>query len=1317
MKSSTKIGKTFIKAICLLLVLTLFISMFALDTGGIISMPEAEALSIGTGTDGVTMEDKVSDIDTSNFMFVNENDVGSMPGNYQFVNKSANDGRIWTDKSVNASQAFIYDSLGGVAGVEAVTRNSTEFLVTYSALSQTINTTNIIIEPSDTVFVIDVSGSMASNNVPGDGRSRAAVIVEALNNAIKMLMDANPDNRISVVIYGGQSVSGQNYARAQPVLALGRYDASTAIFSMSGTSTVTVRSNVSAVHSSFTVEGGTPTQLGMRRGAQVLLGVPRGNVPGGTQFDTGIAAPGGGSGNIIVTRQPNIILMTDGEPTYAWTDYRLDGLANIDGTDFSYNVGNGSAGDMGLTALTVMTASYVKKLVQDWYYPTTSGTPGYSPDNATKNVGFYTIGLGVNSAIANGMLDPYGNSASGVPNAQLVVQGTKNMLTVLDDFAPGSAPVTFPALSKGSSTNRPDVTVSNTGGVVSCNYDTLSFSAMDKAGLDDAFNTITQQIVNQGNYSTNAEAGREQFSGYLTFSDVIGEYMLFRQFRGLYYNNTKYTNVIFTPAQATAFTPSFVNQMQSQYAGTGAAPFTATNAGDVLTSSINAANNPVNTDPAAKNGAISYYTNNDRVYLTPVFSPDGSTVNPEAGAAARVDMYVVQGAAVDTINGNPTNLNTIIFQVITTLAPTGQFSSSGTTTSHAELSPTLVRGDQIVRWYVPGDLIPMRAVEPVLSGGNPTYDDFGNQIFQVAESVPLRVIYTVIPDFARISNGLTATYSNVNPGTLPNSYFFYTNRWRGTNGVTSRTDLANMSLAFFVPHANNTYYSPSPDTRGIPKTPVPVGPTGTSPFSWDFTHFNITTPATTYQVQRLGNNGRIMLQSQIPIKLYKTFNFDGPPPTGLTLADLQDYPPLNNGRISMISFVVVGLDPAGQEIYRNTLYLRDFQLINTATEGSITIEPNTFVSADIFVPPGDYTFAEAGGFALGFARDMLPGTTGHYPTPIGLNYAWLANAYTNETVPPDPGIYLQKAFHGLRPSEIDALGYTITLKNEFGSEWGPWINSDFTFGGPGSAYGVHIPATDPLLVPGKYWLEETNVSVPGFVLETIPNPLEFTLEAGQISAGFLFTANNVYSKPKYNLGLEKYINPNPLVVEQYDDFGNLVQLIKEPLDLAFKIEGVSPAVAPPPPPPTVTSVIPGEPGYPGTEGYLKTILWTDLVNNKYPVTLFDITPGDYTITEIGGNVPGYTGPSITVTQNGSPIANGGRFTLPHNANANLAFAFTNIYTLRPPPPTLPPPPPDKAPQTGVSRNVALPITLLSISAILFGGAEVIRRRYKQKSKK
>ncbi|MCL2222214.1 MAG: VWA domain-containing protein, partial [Oscillospiraceae bacterium] len=398
----------FKKVISMVLALTMVCSVFLF----VLESPD-EASAIGFTTlqtgglpirEGINIRSKVSDVDTSNIIFINPPQI-SVGGGNVFLNSTANDGRIWTDKSVNANKAFIYDGLGGT--VDSIIAQPDELLVTLSALSQTINIRDIIVEPSDTVFVIDVSGSMHVNSVPGDGRSRIEVLIDALNDAIQMLMDADPNNRVALVVYGGRAVGGQNHARFENVLALGRYNSGAGgrFFTANMSPSIPVV-NVNAtaqtgtaapIVSSFTVDGGTPTQLGIRLGAQVLLNVPQGQVAGGTMINLGTSAVPN-----WVTRKPNIVLMTDGEPTYAWLDYRLDGKVGFTGTTYDYTVGNGSTGDLGLTALTIMTASYVRQLVRDHYYDPSD------PTLASRTIGFYTIGLGVNSVIANAMLNPYG---------------------------------------------------------------------------------------------------------------------------------------------------------------------------------------------------------------------------------------------------------------------------------------------------------------------------------------------------------------------------------------------------------------------------------------------------------------------------------------------------------------------------------------------------------------------------------------------------------------------------------------------------------------------------------------------------------------------------------------------------------------------------------------------------------------------------------------------------------------------------------------------------------------------------------------------
>jgi len=1292
-----KVNTTYKKATCMLLALTMICSLFIFDFGRSEDAVIAEALSLPDD-----IESKISDLDTSNFAFSNAVIPGST--DITFINTPDNNGRIWTDKSVNWDQAFIYDVNGGV--VNTVQAPDDGFLVTLSALSQGIAVEDIIVEPSDTVFVIDVSGSMVTNNVPGTSpaQTRIQVVIAALNDAIKRLMEVDVNNRISVVIYGGQAINSQNHARAYRILELGRYDARTPIFTVSG-SNVTVRSNANdstygtppPLRTSFTVEGGTPTQLGIRIGAQVLRDVPVGLVPGGTMIN--ITTPGGVT--VPVTRKPNIILMTDGEPTLGWYNYRLDtaeyegfgSTSGATGTTYTYEAGNGSAGDMGLTALTVMTAAYEKQRVRDRYYGTNAA---YS----SRSVGFYTLGLGVNSLISNAMLDPYGKSGGGRPNAQLVVQDNRVMLDVLNEFAPGSVSVTFPVIRKGQTMRDPQ-TVTNTltggispGFVLTCNYDTLSFTAMDKDGLDEAFNQITQQIVTQGNYSTST-GDNPKYDGYLVFSDVIGEYMQFGSFNGIWYKNRNYNAGTFdsvTTAPGSANWNLFIENIEKHLDFTP-----GTTAEDLVNANITAGN--LN---AGVNSKTVYYANFDRTYFNSLDSfgaliDDATAIG--LGAAAKVELYTVQALADNALTGDPSNLMYIVFQVVTALRA-GDFENYFS--SERYLVSVLQQWDQIIRWYIPADLIPLRSVK-VVEG-----------MLQVTEAVPIRAIYTVTPNVTKISAGLTAAYSNANKAPGDNlNYYFYTNRWRGTDGrvVTAapRNDPANMTQAFFVPSEQNTFYKGDLSRATVLKEPNVKGPTGTSPWCWEYRHFtgedNATGEVNTVVVQGLGNNGRIELPVETLVEIRKTFNFDDA--TGLDYENLG--PP--NKKIASISFTIVGMEDttARTEIFRKTVFLDDF-VDEVDTLGYYVYK--------LSIPPGLYSVIESGGTATGYTHIRPALVTGRYPNPIDpilFNYILLENTYDDSPV--DPGLYLYKEFHGLRPGELPA-NFSITIREiNTNLTYGPYTQQHFLDASPpGRIYIEDFPA-------GEYRIEETVDSVPGFVLTVTPET--FTVTEDQENEVIMIVVDNVYNPPDLSLILDKTVVPDPIIDSGVDDLGNPVDVIREPVDLVFKIEGISPRPDPPPSPPS-----PYPPDYPGNLGYIRTIHWGDLDAVNHSITIYDIPPGKYTITELGGDLPGYNGPSISLTMNDGAnvvnLQNGGEFELLPDADHTLRFSFVNTYSLPPPPrpprprpPTSTPPeetpppgqtPPIQSPQTGDGRSVIVPIIALSFGVLCITGAEFYRRR-------
>jgi len=300
-----------------------------------------------------------------------------------------------------------------------------------------------------------------------------------------------------------------------------------------------------------------------------------------------------------------------------------------------------------------------------------------------------------------------------------------------------------------------------------------------------------------------------------------------------------------------------------------------------------------------------------------------------------------------------------------------------------------------------------------------------------------------------------------------------------------------------------------------------------------------------------------------------------------------------------------------------------------------------------------------------------------------------------------PGVTFRKAFHGLMYDEAPP-GFLLWITPPGGTR------TSYTAAQARDGIRFDFSPTDPTGV-GLYYVEEERTAYPGFVLNDVVPPLpryfEVTQDDYDNGTEILFDINNYYDRPSYTLNLEKVLRPDPLVVTQFDDFGNPMTIIKEPLDLAFKIEGITEPGDPPPPPPFPS---PYPPDYPGNDGYLKTILWTDLDSN-HRYTLRDIPPGEYSITEVGASVPGYNGPRITLTVNGNPLQNGGTFELLPDRNINLAFRFTNRYDriIYPPPPTV------TSPQTGDTRSVVIPIIVLSFGALFITGAELYRRRTKR----
>lgn len=143
-------------AVILAVVLVLPAAAFAM-------LPEANARS-STGMDGPIMTGKVADPDTSGCWEIWAAGHGGNKVTTQNV------GRIWTDKTVKATEE----------------NEESDFLTTLSAMSSTSNSTVTVTTPLDIVMVLDASGSMDHEMGGGDPTRR----IDALESAASSFIDA-----------------------------------------------------------------------------------------------------------------------------------------------------------------------------------------------------------------------------------------------------------------------------------------------------------------------------------------------------------------------------------------------------------------------------------------------------------------------------------------------------------------------------------------------------------------------------------------------------------------------------------------------------------------------------------------------------------------------------------------------------------------------------------------------------------------------------------------------------------------------------------------------------------------------------------------------------------------------------------------------------------------------------------------------------------------------------------------------------------------------------------------------------------------------
>ncbi|MBQ8740842.1 MAG: VWA domain-containing protein, partial [Clostridia bacterium] len=357
------------KMLSLILVLTIVFSMFS-------------GLSLVNAATANPYYNKVADNDT-------------LDGWRTFFGTTApsteNAGGVWTDKSVFADNSAFTGLTDAYDDVIVPTVDDDSFLVALSAIASNKSIVGYSHIPTDTVLVLDISGSMGPDN-----NDAVSDLVLAANAALTKLLELNNNNRVGVVLYSAEYSEG-NDEHYYTLLPIDRYSATGTVTYDNGTAndtsddivvdeylvaediteevqvnqggpgsgrpgngqgTTTVTrvvgegiavadgvknsSNADASTDAIEVIGGTFIQGGLKAAADLFKGRYDAN-------DTIIKGDGFQGGT---QRKPVLVLMSDGAPTYASTNFTNPANPNL---------GTGHNTYESYAFLTQLTAAYVKE--------------------------------------------------------------------------------------------------------------------------------------------------------------------------------------------------------------------------------------------------------------------------------------------------------------------------------------------------------------------------------------------------------------------------------------------------------------------------------------------------------------------------------------------------------------------------------------------------------------------------------------------------------------------------------------------------------------------------------------------------------------------------------------------------------------------------------------------------------------------------------------------------------------------------------------------------------------------------------------------
>ncbi len=536
-------------------------------------------------------------------------------------------------------------------------------------------------------------------------------MVSAANDAIRDLLALNYHNRIGVVLYSGNDDAGSaTYTQGTALLMpLDRYE-----IRVSGNSadqgflyldgdTVRVRDNVyndnnsNRFDTTKNVEGGTYIQAGLYMAMTQFKGVSKAD----TSIQDGVIQGG-------TKRMPITVLMSDGAPTLASTNYTNIGTSNV---------GNGISAFCETSAvgfLTQLTAAYVKSEIEAHY--------------ETQSL-FYSLGVGVgNNQVANAVLDP--------SNAN---DGSQNYWNSYFDLANNQGlKLTVPGTSAGDRNGNPgtkEVTVYRNAVITRENYlYTDEYFTAEGDGLAAGFEDIVNEIYIQSRYyPTSLEGGSPDFNGYITYTDRIGEYMEVKDIKGILLNGRLYTGEMLSSKIGTELgsieNPSelgreFLNAVKTRLG--------ITDNTEVYRLINNAWRDKqlyygVEGGKAVFSNYIGWYAYADGTYAG--YYNEGTTTVPEGldtDGDGIVDKRVVYANKSYGLLGEAT----------------GSIKDSDMMYMSIQVHTNIETGEQSLIWKIPAALVPMVTYEVSVEGN--VIDDSTKVLgVDIVEATPVRLLYEV----------------------------------------------------------------------------------------------------------------------------------------------------------------------------------------------------------------------------------------------------------------------------------------------------------------------------------------------------------------------------------------------------------------------------------------------------------------------------------------------------------------------------------------------------------------------------------------------